>query len=239
ELSKILSCCSGCIASYHARDRSVVDDDRRAFSHVIKKIKAKLGFHGVSDSDVLKAGNTAYDGLLNNPAYPNPPVALPEFRLALDSFSALIVDAEDGGKKSISAKTKQRAAVIKMYVLLGHYVEATCNDDPATFSTSGFTAASNTRTAPQPLAPAKFSWIDRGPNSGLAVVKVESQTGAIAYDVQYALEGAGGVLGPWTTVTLSSTKKAIISGLMPAGTYKCHYRALGKRGHTDWSLCLI
>src|SRR5712691_2089013 len=120
--------------------------------NVIKKIKAKLGFHGVSDTDVLKAGNTAYSGLLNNPAYPNTPIALPDFRQALDSFSALIVDAEDGGKKAISAKQKQRAIVIKMYTLLGHYVEAMCNNDLATFNTSGFTAASTTRTQPQPLA---------------------------------------------------------------------------------------
>ena len=202
---------------------------------VIKKIKAKLGFHGVSDSDVLKAGNTAYDGLLNNSAYPNPPVPLPVFRQALDSFNALIVEAEDGGEKSISAKNKQRAAVINMYVQLGHYVEAACNDDLATFHTSGFTAASNTRRAPKPLAEAKFSWIDRGPNSGQAVVKVESQPGAIAYDVQYAVEGTGGVVGSWTTMTLTGPKKVIISGLTPAGTYQFQVRALGKLGYTDWS----
>jgi len=40
----------------------------KTIKNVIKKIKAILGFHGVSDSDVLKAGNTAYDGLLNCPA---------------------------------------------------------------------------------------------------------------------------------------------------------------------------
>jgi len=203
--------------------------------NVIKKIKAKLGFHGVSDSDELKAANTAYNGLLNNAAYPNPPVPLPAFRQALDSFSALIVDAEDGGKKSISAKNKQRAAVSKTYALLGHYVEATCNDDLATFNTSGFTAASSTRTPSRPLAQAKFSSIDRGPNSGQSVVKVESQTGAIAYDVHYALEGTGGVLGPWTLMTLTSPKKVTISGLTPAGTYQFQVRALGKLGYTDWS----
>ena len=204
-------------------------------NNLIKKIKAKLGFHRVTDSDVLKAGNTAYNGLLNNTSFPNTPVVLSTFRQGLDSFSALIVDAEDGGKKAISAKDKQRAAVIKMYVLLGHYVEAACNDDLATFTTSGFTAASATRKARQPLAPAKFRSIDRGPNSGQAVVKVESQTGAIAYDVQYALEGAGGVLGPWTTMTLTSPKKVTISGLTPAGTYQFQIRALGKLGYTDWS----
>src|SRR5262249_8914288 len=115
------------------------------------------------------------------------------------------------------------------------YVEATCNDDLATFNTSGFTAASNTRTAPQPLAQAKFSSIDRGPISGQAVVKVESQTGAIAYDVHYALEGTGGVPGPWTMMTLTSPKKVTISGLTPAGIYQFQVRALGKLGYTDWS----
>src|SRR5471032_1589440 len=94
-------------------------------NNVIKKIKAILGFHGVSDSDVLKAGNTVYDGMLNNSAFPTPPVLLPVFRQALDSFSALIVDAEDGGKKSITAKNKQREEVLRLYTLLGHYVEAT------------------------------------------------------------------------------------------------------------------
>jgi hypothetical protein len=207
----------------------------KTINNVIKKIKAKLGFHGVSDSDVLKAGNTVYNGLLNNPAYPNLPVALPVFRQALDSLSALIVDAEDGGKRAVSALRKQRAAAIKMYVLLGHYVEATCNDDPATFVTSGFAAASNTRAAPQPLAPAKFSSIDRGPNSGQVAVKAEKQTGAVAYDVRYALEGAGGVLGLWITTTLTSSRWATVSGLTPAGTYQFQVRALGKLGYTDWS----
>jgi hypothetical protein len=35
----------------------------------IKKIKAKVGFHGVSDTDVLKAGNTAYNGLLKGKSF--------------------------------------------------------------------------------------------------------------------------------------------------------------------------
>jgi Fibronectin type III domain len=203
--------------------------------NVIQKIKAKLNFHGVSDTDVLNAGNTAYNGLLNNPAFPNTPVPLPTFRQDLDSFSALIVDAEDGGKKSISAKNKQRTEVIRVYTLLGHYVEGTCNNDPATFNTSGFTAVVKTKTAPQPLAPAKFTSIDRGPNSGQAVVKVENQTGVLAFDVHYAQEGTGGSLGPWTLMTLTSSKKVTISGLTPAGAYQFQVRALGKLGYTDWS----
>ena len=33
------------------------------------KIKVKVGFHGVTDTDTVKALMTAYEGLLNNPSY--------------------------------------------------------------------------------------------------------------------------------------------------------------------------
>jgi hypothetical protein len=199
------------------------------------QIKAKLGLHGVSDTDTAKALMAAYNGVLNNPAYSNPPVALPTYKAGIDLYSALIIDAEDGGKRAITALNKQRVVVLKMYTLLGHYVETACNDDLATFTTSGFTqAAAKTKTAPQRLTEAKFSSIDRGPNSGEAVVKPVNQTGAIAFDVRYALEGAGGVLGSWTTVTITRPKKVAISGLTLAGIYHFQIRALGVLGYTDW-----
>jgi hypothetical protein len=203
-------------------------------SSTANKIKAKLGFHNVSDMDTVKALTAAHDGLFNNPAYPTPPVELATYKAGIDRFNGLIIDAEDGGKKAKSAKDKQRVAVIKLYTQLGHYVEAACNDDLATFNTSGFTAVVKTKTPPQPLTEAKFSWIDRGPNSGQAVVKPETQTGAIAFDVRYALEGSGGALGPWTTVTITGPRKVTISGLTLAGVYQFQIRALGRLGYTDW-----
>ena len=199
------------------------------------KIKAKIGFHAVPDMELLKALIVAHDGLFNNSAFPNPPVDLVTFKTGIDTFSTLIIDAEDGGKKSISAKNKQRPIVIKMYTQLAHYVEAACNDDLAVFNTSGFAPVVKTTTAPQPLGPATINSIDRGANSGQVVVKVTTQTAAVAYDLRYALEANGGELGPWTMLTLTSPKKATLSGLTPAGTYQFQIRALGKLGYTDWS----
>ena len=125
--------------------------------------------------------------------------------------------------------------MIKSYTLLGHYAETACNDDLATFNTSGFNqVAVKVKTAPVPLTEAKFSWIDRGPNSGDVVVLPESQTGALAFDVRYALQGAGGVLGPWTIVTVVKPRKVTISGLTRAGIYQFQIRALGLLGYTDW-----
>ena len=199
------------------------------------KIKAKLGLHGVSDPDAAKAFMTSYEGLLNNSKFPIPPVDLATYKSGIDQFNALIIDAEDGGKKAISAKDKKRIEVTKLYTLLGHYVEMACNDDLATFNTSGFTqVAAKVKAAPVPLTEARFSWIDRGPNSGDVVVLPEGQTGAIAFDVRYALQGAGGVLGPWTVITVVKPRKVTISGLTLAGIYQFQIRALGVLGYTDW-----
>src|SRR5206468_7268676 len=110
-----------------------------------------------------------------------------------------------------------------------------CNDDPAIFSTSGFTSVTNVRTAARPLTEAKFNSIDRGNNGGEAAVKPEGQPGVLTFDVRYALEGAGGVLGPWTVVTIAGPKKTIITGLTMAGIYHFQIRAFGKLGgYTDW-----
>ena len=76
------------------------------------KIKAKLGFHGVLDSEVVKTLTVAYNGLLHNPAFPNTPVDLAIYKAGIDTLAALVVDAEDGGKKVIAAKDKQRGVVI-------------------------------------------------------------------------------------------------------------------------------
>jgi hypothetical protein len=53
--------------------------------------------------------------------------------------------------------------------------------------------------------------------------------------VRYALEGPGGALGPWTTITLTNPKKVTISGLTLAGIYHFQIRALGKLLRGFWA----
>ena len=202
----------------------------------VKKIRAVLGFHGVSDADLLQTLTTVYDGMNGNAAYANPPVDLAAFKTGIDSFSTLIIDAADGGKKSISAKNKQREELIKSVTLLGHFVEAKCNDDLTTFNSSGFVAVSTTRTPPQPLAPASIAWVDRGAVSGQILVKITSLTGAVSYELRYALAVAGGALPTnWTTSILTSPKTLTINNLTPGATYVFQVRAMGKLGYTDFS----
>jgi len=201
----------------------------------VNKIKAKLAFHNVSDADAQQQFLAVLKGLKGNSAYPIPPVDLATYEKGVDSFGTLLTDAQDGGKKAISAKNKQRVAMIKMYTDLGHYVESACNDDLATFNTSGFIQVVRTKTAPGPLAGSSFQWIDRGSNSGEIAVKIAALIGAIAYELRYTLVVNGVASGSMTTLTLTSPRKLILTGLTPTGTYQFQVRALGKLGFNDWS----
>src|SRR5262249_22516033 len=134
-------------------------------SDKVKKIKAILGFGGMSDVDLLKRLDAIRDGMIGNAAFPSPPVDMAVFKTAVDDFSTCVTKALDGGKIAIAAKRKQREVVIRMATPLGHYVEAASNNDLATFNTSGFIAVSNTRIPPQPLTAGSFKYVDRGPNT--------------------------------------------------------------------------
>jgi hypothetical protein len=201
----------------------------------VKKIKALLGFQVTSDSDLLVLLNHVHDSMANNPAYPNPPVAMADFKTAIDSFATWITNAEDGGTKSVSAKKKQRGAVVKMVTLLGHYVESACNDDLATFNSSGFTAASNTKQPPQPLTQSVIKYVDRGVNTGQIVVKPDTQKGAVSYEARYATVPAAGAAPTWTSIVQTSPKGFTVTGLTPGTAYQFQVRALGRLGYSDWS----
>jgi hypothetical protein len=202
----------------------------------VKKLKALLGMKGVSDTDFIQQLLNADKGLTGNPNFPTSPVDLVAFKSGIDTFSTLVTDAADGGKKAITAKNKQRGVMEKQYTLLGHYDEAASNDDPAIFATSGFVAASNQKLPPQPLPPAAIDWIDRGSVSGSVVVKVKKVPKAISYSLQYALVVTPGTLPiSWTVLALPGSKKVTISNLTPGANYAFQVRALGQLGYTNWS----
>src|SRR5690242_4476889 len=180
----------------------------------VKRLKALLGFHKTSDPDLLKRLNTVHDGVNGNSAFPMPPVDMTTFKSGIDLFNTLVTEAEDGGKKAVSAKNKQRELMVKQVTLLGHYVEAASNDDLATFMTSGFVPAPVSRTPPEPLPPASIDWIDRGPATGQIVVKPKGVPKAISYDLQYGLvANAGMPPATWITLNLPGPRKFTISNL--------------------------
>jgi hypothetical protein len=202
-----------------------------------KKIRALIGLTKMTDSAVKSMLDAALNGLRDNAtAFPKPPVELPAYQAAIEAYHASIPAALDGSKTAIAQKTKLRDAAIKLYVQLAHYVEANCNDNVATFLSSGFQPVNTIKSGPQPLAQPAVSTVLQGPNSGQLKVRIGAVPRARSYELRYAaVPGAGGTPGSWAQQAIATTKPTIIGGLTPGIVYAFQVRALGRLGHTDWS----
>src|SRR2546426_12072388 len=106
----------------------------------LNSIKPQLGVTELADGDLLARLNAIHDGLLNNPAFPNPPIDMPGFKAAIDAYTAAATAALDGGKNAIAERNKRRTDAIVMMRPLGHYVEVACKGDTKAFVSSGFVA---------------------------------------------------------------------------------------------------
>lgn len=200
-------------------------------------IKPFLAVNDMTDGDVLGRLNAVHDGMLNNPAYPNPPVDMAGFKTAIDAYTAAAAAAlHDGGKFAVEERNKRRADAILFYRLLGHYVEIACKKDMNAFVSSGFLPASAAqRTPPQPTSTPLIAFIDQG-RTGQLLVTIKPVPKARSYELRYAPVPAVGTVVNWTTIVVTSTKPpASIDNLTPGTNYTFQVRALGKLGFSDWS----
>jgi hypothetical protein len=199
-------------------------------------IKPVLTTAGVPDVNFVARLNAIHDGMLNNPAYPSPPVDMAGFKAAIDAYTAAIAAALDGGKSAITARDKRRIDAAMMFRLLGHYVEGASKNDMNTFVSSGFVAVPKPQRAPaQPVAVPSITSVDQG-NTGQLLVAIKAVAKAHSYDLRFAPVPAGGAAIVWTMMAFTAVKSAIpINNLVPGTIYTFEARAFGKLGFSDWS----
>ena len=201
---------------------------------IAKPIKALLNFNKMLPKDLIARCLAVITGLTGNLSFTNLPVDLAVLKAALDRYSALCADALDS-KKAITERDKQQAEIIKMLKLLGHYVEGTCKDDPATFASSGFLQKATARASAQPLAQPTIAKIEQG-NTGQFLVSAKPVKNKAMYEMRYAPAVPGGTPVNWTYVRFTSTRPPqVINGLTPGTIYVFQICAHGKVGQTDWS----
>jgi hypothetical protein len=190
----------------------------------------------VADADLVSRCNAVHDGMLNNSAYPSPPIDMPAFKTAIDAYAASIAAALDGGKAAITARDKHRADMIIMLRQLGHYVEVASKGDMNTFVSSGFVAKVTVRGPEQPVGQPVIASIVQGSNSGQLVVTIKNVPRARHYELRFGAVPVGGGTITWTTSLVASTKPpTVFSNLTAGGTYSFQVRAFGKLGYSDWS----
>ena len=197
-------------------------------------LKVFQSYGKAADAGVLTLGLSVASKMTNNPHFVNPPVDLAALHVDLETFSKAIVESLDGSKKVIAEKAKLRQTIIKWLRLLGHYVEATSNDDVAVVTSSGLQPAAVTRGAPRPLPTPAIRKIDHGV-SGQLLVLIDGVAKARSYEIRYATV-TGGTVGAWAIQATTTVRSAMpINGLTPGATYAFQVRALDRLGFTDWS----
>jgi hypothetical protein len=197
-------------------------------------LKVSQSYSGEADSDVLTFGLSVVSNMNHNLRFENLPVDLATLQSDLEKFSTVIVESLDGSKRVLAEKTKLRQSIIKRLRLLGHFVEATCNDDPAAVMSSGYQTVTVTRRPPQRLATPAISRIDHGA-SGQLLVLIAGVAKARSYEIRFA-PVVGGTPAMWATEATTTVQSAIpIDGLTPGTVYTFQVRALGRLGFTAWS----
>jgi hypothetical protein len=178
----------------------------------------------------VPAANTRFVATKGNTAFPNPPVDLAAFLVAITTFAASVVVALDGSKQAKAIKNKQREGLVKMVEQLGHYVQAASNNDPVTFTSSGFQMRSTNRSPLQSLDQPVIDHLDQG-KSGELLAIVKPVPDARTYEIQYAPAVTGGAFPVWTKITVATVRKPVpIENLTPGTTYTFQVRAFGNPG---------
>ncbi|HEY2382932.1 MAG TPA: fibronectin type III domain-containing protein [Terriglobia bacterium] len=202
----------------------------------IPKLTIAHRFSRTKDADVLSRGYTVFTDMgVEVNVFTTPSLPLAILKQDLDNLTVSAAAANDGAKKDIAQRKKDRRVVEQDLELLSAYVLKIAEGDPAIVASSGFVLAPpRAKSVPQPLPQPVVNSVDQGV-TGQLLIEISSVAEAHCYFLRSAAL-INGLPGNWTEVTMTSTKKAVeFDGLTPGAIYAFQVRALGKAGFTDWS----
>lgn len=164
-----------------------------------------MGFLALTDMKLLMLANAVLKALTGNVAFPNPTPSLAVFAADVTTFSNAATAAVDGGKNARAARDKAKKVLISDLRQLVIYCEANCNDDPAVFNTSGFSAKAKA-TASGPVGVPVIKSLDYGMVPGQILASIKSTPGAKSINLRF------GPMPPGTATALGAASAGSASG---------------------------
>lgn len=136
-----------------------------------RKLKIAHKFPRTKVADVLSRGNAVFTdmgGQVN--VFTATPIPLATLKQDLDNLTVSAAAANDGARKDIAQRNKDRRVVEQDLELLSAYVLKVANGDPAIVASSGLVLASpRAKSAPVPLPDAVVDSVDQGVTGQLLV----------------------------------------------------------------------
>ena len=228
----------------------------KSMSKIKAVVHAVMGFAILTDMKLLMLANAVLKALTGNAAFPNPTPSLAAFGADLTTFSNAATAAVDGGKNARATRDKAKKVLIADLRQLVIYCEANCNDDPAVFNTSGFTARAKA-AASGPVGVPVIKSLDYGTVPGQILASIKSTPGAKSINLRFGamppgtatalgVASAGPASGStsstaptagstpaavppaWTVIQVGTVKKAIpLNNLISGTVYAVQVQALG------------
>src|SRR5437899_9903956 len=125
------------------------------------KFRTLIGFSKHSVQQLVATAGAVIQGMTGNKAFPSPSPDLTAVQAALNELNAAIAAQPHGGAKATADKNNKREALIGVLQKLVQYVQLHCGNDLAVLLSSGFSAASTSRTQVPLPKPAIVS-VDNG-----------------------------------------------------------------------------
>ena len=196
----------------------------------MKKIKVLIDFTGLKIPQKISFYRNVIDKLTDNPAFPNPDVALSEAKIAVDGLEAAYVAARDGSHTAISNMHDHKVTTDSLFSLLAAYVDRLAAGDETKILSSGFDETKQPTPREKPTLAA-----NDGPNSGSLKLVAKAIYSAATYIWQSAKDTLPTTESEWVTIGHSTQASYELTGLTVMSKYYFRVAAVTPEGTTDFS----
>lgn len=171
-------------------------------------------------------GSNVYAKMNGNPAFPEPPVSMPEMESMIKRFTGLITLATHGSKLALIQRNSFAGRFADMLTQQAHYVRSCAGGRAEILVTSGFPL----RKLPQAIGiPGATAWIQARTGHAEGEIRVRWKTvkGAMSYAV---FARAYGPSGEWILVGRTTRASFHLNGLASGTKHAFMVQALGTAG---------
>jgi hypothetical protein len=182
---------------------------------------------------LIQLAQAVLTGMTGNPVLPTPTPALTVLSAALGDLTNAENAALTRARGAVATRNEKRAILTSVLELLRGYVQGVADANPSTAAAIIEGAAMAVRRTPS-RTPRVFS-IRQGAVSGTAIIRTGSAGSGTSYEWQYSINGGQ----TWVAAPPTIQARMTLSGLAPLTTLEVKYRAVTRRGPTDWSQPLL
>jgi hypothetical protein len=202
-----------------------------ATTTIIKSYRLNTGFSRSNGTVVCNLSLDVEDALLNNPAFPKPPVPLADLATNRLALTAAMVESRKGGSDRTRLKNDALQVAVDGLMTNAHYCMGEARHDLNALLSSGYDVVSTNRT-PAPLNQTAIISIANDV-SGQLTVRGQGVVNGRMYQVRTSTDG-GQTWTLWPMFT--GARLMVLAPTLPGVIYMVEFCALGgSTKQSPWS----